>query len=122
MGCRFPGACDPGRLWRLLLDGKDMVSPAPPPGRLPGSGQLLDRRPRTPGKLISIAGGFLGTLEEPTTEALLTDRESAVIDPQHRILLAVTAEALADAGLTVQAVEGREFGVFMGQSTAEHWD
>ncbi|WP_018349266.1 polyketide synthase [Longispora albida] len=122
IGCRFPGASHPDELWRLLLDGSDQVVPAPPPGRLTGTPDLLDPRPRTPGRLVSTAGGFLAGLDEPVAAAMLTEREALAVDPQHRVLLAVAADALADAGTEPAAIEGREVGVFMGQSTGEHWD
>ncbi|WP_412538043.1 polyketide synthase [Longispora sp. K20-0274] len=104
MGCRFPGASSPDELWRLLLDGRDAVTATAPAGRPDGTAP--DPRP---GRLVSLAG----------SDRSLTAREAAV-DPQHRVLLATAADALADAGLAGADVEGRELGVFMGRSADAH--
>lgn len=121
MGCRFPGASSPDELWRLLLDGRDAVTPTGPADRVDTSA-LLDRRPRQPGRLVSTAGGFLAEQFFDAARHHVTEREAAALDPQHKVLLATAADALTDAGLTEGTVAGQEVGVFMGQSTGEHWD
>jgi len=122
MGCRFPGARSPEQLWDLLDGEVDAVHPEPPPGRFDAA-HLHDPRPRVPGRLVSLDGGFIDP--ESTFDADffgVTQREAAVLDPQHKVLLATTWDALRAAGFTAGALEGQDIGVFMGQSTAEHWD
>jgi acyl transferase domain-containing protein len=106
MGCRFPGARTPDELWNLLVERRDAVSDHPPADRpdITGPGGYLDAEPF-----------------EPDLYAL-TEREAAALDPQHRVLLATAWDALRDAGHTGQSLAGRDFGVFTGQSTGEHWD
>jgi 3-oxoacyl-[acyl-carrier-protein] synthase II len=119
MGCRFPGAASPDGLWELLGAGADAVVGAAPPGRFDAA-ELYDPVPRRRGRLVSLDGGFLDDEEFDPGCFGVTEREAAVLDPQHRVLLTTTRDALADAGLA--GIEGGELGVFMGQSTGEHWD
>ncbi|MDO3645852.1 polyketide synthase [Nocardia mangyaensis] len=95
MGCRFPGAFDPRQLWHLLCTGQDALAV----GRSPDC-----------------------TTDFVPGDFHLTDRESAEIDPQHKALLLTARDALRDAGLDENQVAGQGIGIFMGQSTAEHWD
>jgi 3-oxoacyl-[acyl-carrier-protein] synthase II len=122
MGCRLPGADTPERLWSLLAGKTDAVAAAAPAGRA-GAADLYDPVPRAPGRLVSLAGGYLDDITrfDPGRYAL-TDREAAALDPQHKVLLATAADALADAGIDPGRLAGSDTGVFMGQSTGEHWD
>jgi acyl transferase domain-containing protein len=124
MGCRLPGARTPDELWSLLAQGTDAVAPQTPAGRLDVTG-LYNPIPRTPGRLSSLDGGFLQDIGEHGFDPgrfALTDREAVALDPQHKILLTTAADALADAGHADERIAGTEVGVFMGQSTGEHWD
>jgi 3-oxoacyl-[acyl-carrier-protein] synthase II len=99
MGCRAPGADSPDALWQLLCAGRDVVTAGAYPG------------------------GYLTTTEPFAPDAYaLTEREATTLDPQHRVLLQTTASALADAGVDPALWAGAGIGVFMGQSTGEHWD
>jgi 3-oxoacyl-[acyl-carrier-protein] synthase II len=122
MGCRLPGADTPEQLWLLLAGKTDAVAAAAPVGRADVAG-LYDPVPRAPGRLVSLAGGYLDDLTrfDPGRYAL-TDREAAALDPQHKVLLATAADALAHAGIDPGRLAGSDTGVFMGQSTGEHWD
>jgi 3-oxoacyl-[acyl-carrier-protein] synthase II len=93
MGCRFPGAATYRQLWQLLGDRVDAV------------GSAVDHVSDFDADLFGI-----------------TEREAAVLDPQHQILLTTTRDAMHDAGLTAESIAGQDIGVFMGQSTGEHWD
>ena len=93
MGCRFPGARTPGELWDLLAN------------RVDATGTAVDHAEDVDADLFGI-----------------TEREAAVLDPQHRVLLATAGDALHDAGLAPDSIAGQDVGVFMGQSTGEHWD
>lgn len=50
----------------------------------------------------------------------LTAQEAASLDPQQRILLECTYEALENAGIPKGSVAGQRFGVFVGGSMAEY--
>ena len=122
MGCRFPGAANHSDLWELLNDGVDAIAPAAPADRFDAA-PLHDPTPRRRGRLVSLDGGFVDhTIDFDAEQFGITDREAAVLDPQHRVLLTTTRDALRDAGLSAESIAGRDIGVFMGQSTGEHWD
>ncbi|SMC50009.1 polyketide synthase [Lentzea albidocapillata] len=122
MGCRFPGATTPGQLWELICGEVDAMSATAPPSRFDARA-LHDPAPRRPGRVVSLDGGFLDDTTDFAPGAyFVTERENTTLDPQHRVLLTCAGDALADAGLPPEAIAGRDIGVFMGQSTGEHWD
>ncbi|MBC7821933.1 MAG: type I polyketide synthase, partial [Planctomycetaceae bacterium] len=50
----------------------------------------------------------------------ISAREAAFLDPQQRMLLEVTWEALAEAGIPLAAISGSRTGVFVGISTLDY--
>ena len=73
------------------------------------------------GKTYSKWGGFLKGIQQFEPECFgISPREAANIDPQHRLLLEVTWEALADAGQPLDALRGTNTGVFVGMSTLDY--
>ncbi|MGW6930440.1 beta-ketoacyl [acyl carrier protein] synthase domain-containing protein [Lentzea sp. NPDC054927] len=122
MGCRFPGAASPQQLWELVCGEVDAVTGEAPADRFDARA-LHDPTPRLAGRLVSLDGGFVDDTEEFLPDAyFVTERENATLDPQHRVLLACARDALSDAGLPDETIAGQDIGVFMGQSTGEHWD
>ncbi len=114
IGCRFAGDVDsPDAFWDLLLDGRDGITEVPP-GRWqvyehlgPGFAEALRRATRW--------GGFLRDIEGFDAEFFgLTPREAEFMDPQQRILLEATWEALEHAGLPPRDLAGGDTGVFVG--------
>ena len=51
---------------------------------------------------------------------LVRDRNTVATDPQHRLLLEVAVQALADANLTRAELRGRRVGIFIGVSVVEY--
>jgi amino acid adenylation domain-containing protein len=119
MGCRFPaGANDPAAFWDLLERGKDGVSSVPP-DRWDGSSLLADPgEQETLGKMTTAEGGFLDVPLTRFDHAFfrLSPKEARALDPQHRLLLEVTWEALESAGLIPTRLKGGRTGVFVGLS------
>ena len=101
MAARLPGAARLDDLWEVLRAGRCAVGPAPA-GR---SGA------RDAGWLADVDGFDHAAFK-------ISAAEAAEMDPHQRLLLEVTWEALADAGLAPEALEGREVGVFVGLSGA----
>ncbi|MEU6426884.1 beta-ketoacyl synthase N-terminal-like domain-containing protein [Microbispora sp. NPDC046973] len=84
---RYPHAPDLDRFWENLVSGRDCVGPLPD----------ARRRPGWPADIMW--GGFLDEVD--TFDPLLfniTPRDAALMDPQERLFLEVTWEALEDAG------------------------
>ncbi|MEB3275963.1 MAG: beta-ketoacyl synthase N-terminal-like domain-containing protein, partial [Cyanobacteriota bacterium] len=98
VGCRFPAG--PGRpdaanseaFWQLLTGGIDAVGEVPA-SRWPLE-QYYDPTPGTPGKMHCRHGGFLAEIDQFDPASFgLSPKEAAAMDPQHRLLLEVAAEA-----------------------------
>ncbi|OLF11984.1 hypothetical protein BLA60_08085 [Actinophytocola xinjiangensis] len=119
IGCRFPGARDAGELWNLLLDGGERIREVPPERF--DINLFHDATPQTPGKIVTRCGGFLDGIDQfDAAYFRVSPREAAQLDPQHRLLLETTADALRDAGLTREAL-GRT-GAFVGQISRTYWE
>ncbi|WP_281291094.1 type I polyketide synthase [Streptomyces montanus] len=115
MGCRLPGDVDsPSGLWRLLAAGRDAVGD-PPPTRT-DIGRTRDAAlPRQGGWLRDVSGfdaAFFG----------VSGREAGLLDPQHRLLLEVSWEALEHAGLPPDRLVGTPTAVFTGLSYTDYMD
>src|SRR5205809_5627994 len=103
IGCRFPGSDSPQAFWRLLCEGKDAISEVPADRW--NVDALYDKTPEQRGKMSSRWGGFIENVDQFDWKAFrILPREAKYIDPQHRLLLEVTWEALEDAGLPLSEV------------------
>ena len=119
MACRFPGADDLEAFWQLLESGGDAVTDG--------------RRD---------AGSWRGAVGDPDAEDVATRRgafldgidwfdsrffhispiEAQMMDPQQRMLLEISWQALEDAGLDPAELRGSRTGVYAGVGTAEYRD
>ncbi len=120
MGCRFPGGADnPRRFWRLLRDGVDAITDFPR-DRLHGT-DYYDADPEAPGKAYVMRGGFIDEADrfDPTLFGI-SPREAVGMDPQQRLALEVSWEALENAGLAPDGLQGSRTGVYMGVSTNDY--
>lgn len=114
IGCRFPGgANDADTFWGLLRDGVDTVSEVPPDRW--DIDAYYDPDPDAPGKMYTRWGAFLDQVDQFDPQFFgITPREAADMDPQQRILLEVTWEALENAALAPDQLAGSRTGVFVG--------
>jgi acyl transferase domain-containing protein/NADPH:quinone reductase-like Zn-dependent oxidoreductase/NADP-dependent 3-hydroxy acid dehydrogenase YdfG len=114
IGCRFPGGVhDPESLWRLLAEGSDAIREVPPDRWKVDD--LFDPDPAAPGKMNTRWGGFLDRVDEFDADFFgISPREAIRVDPQHRLLLEVSWEALENAGLPRPAIARSRAGVFVG--------
>jgi len=119
IGCRFPGANDPAAFWRLLRDGVDAIREVPS-DRF-DQHAFYDPDPATPGKMNTRWGGFLDQVDQFDANFFgISPREALRMDPQQRVLLEVTWEALQDAGQVHERLAGTQAGVFIGISTNDY--
>lgn len=122
IGCRFPGdADDPDSLWRLLVEGEDATREVPDDRW--DLRRFYDPDPQVPGKMYVKRGGFIAQSIERFDAMFfgISPREAADLDPQQRILLEVTWEALGDAGFPVSSLAGSRTGVFIGSFILDHF-
>ena len=106
MACRLPGGIDsPEQLWEALLRGDDLVTEVPPDRW--DADEYYDPEPGVPGRSVSRWGAFLDDVAGFDSEFFgISEREATAIDPQHRLLLETSWEAIEHAGLD-PAVAGR---------------
>ena len=121
MGCRFPGASNCESFWQSLQDGVDAV------GKVPADRWDMDHNydraldADAAEVMGSIYGGFLPEVDQFDPQFFgLSPREAASMDPQHRLLLEVSWEALEKAGLAAEALSGSQTGVFIGISGSDY--
>ena len=117
--CRLPGAKSVTELWSILLEGRCAVTQVPP------DQFSLDRfghpRRQERGKSYTWAAGVLDDLWgfDPAVFGI-SPREAEQMDPQQRILLQLTWEALEDAGIPPSSIAGTDVGVYVGASQADY--
>lgn len=118
--CRFPGDCDtPEAYWDLLRQGRSGICEVPR-DRF-DIDAYYDPDPDAAGKMYTRYGGYLKNIEGFDARFFgISAREAAVMDPQQRIVLEVTWEAIERAGINPQTLYGSNTGVFLGIGNWEH--
>jgi mycocerosic acid synthase len=114
MACRLPGGIDsPAKFWDSLLRGDDLVTEIP--AERWDAAEYYDPEPGVPDRSVSRWGGFLDDVMGFDAPFFgIGDPEAAAIDPQHRLLLETSWEAVEHAGLAPSSLAGSLTGVFAG--------
>lgn len=117
--CRLPGANSIEELWSLLIEGRCAVTEVPP-DRFDLDHFGHPRRQER-GRSYTWAAGVLDDVWgfDPGVFGI-SPREAVQIDPQQRILLELTWEALEDAGIPPSSLSGSEVGVYVGASQTDY--
>lgn len=120
MACRLPGGIDsPAKLWESLLAGEDLITEVPADRW--DVEEYYDPKRGVPGRSISRWGAFL---DQPAafdaTFFGLDDAKAAAMDPQHRLLLETSWEAIEHAGIDPTSLAGSATGVYLGLSHDDH--
>ena len=116
MSCRLPGAPNPDAFWQLLREGRDAIIKTPPERRsLYG---LAEADESTQGLEY---GGYLDRVDQFDAGFFgIAPREAASMDPQQRLMLELAWQALEDAGIPRDRLEGDETGVFVGAISSDY--
>jgi acyl transferase domain-containing protein/NADPH:quinone reductase-like Zn-dependent oxidoreductase/NAD(P)-dependent dehydrogenase (short-subunit alcohol dehydrogenase family)/acyl carrier protein len=114
MGCRLPGGIDsPDAFWQALLRGDDLVTEIPADRW--DVEDHYDPERGVPGRSVSRWGGFIDDIGGFDASFFgFGEREATAIDPQHRLLLETSWEAIEHAGIVPPSLTGTRTGVFVG--------
>ncbi|MHC0067445.1 type I polyketide synthase [Nostoc sp. UIC 10890] len=114
MGCSLPGGANtPEKFWELLHSGTSAREEIPAQRWDVNSYYDPDRE--AAGKMVTRYGHFISGVDQFDPEFFgISPREATAMDPQHRLLLEVSWQALERAGQKVERLSSEPVGVFVG--------
>lgn len=120
LGCRLPGGIDsPQRFWEALLRGADFIDVVPADRWDVDS--YYGPEPAAPGRSVSRWGGFIDSIGAFDADFFgMTESEAIAVDPQHRLLLETSWEAVEHAGIDPAALARSQTGVFVGLTHSDY--
>ncbi len=120
MACRFPGAGEGvAAYWDLLDSGRSGIGSVPRDRW--DADALYDPDPTQPGKTVTRLGGFLEQIDRFDASFFrIAPVEAEQLDPQQRMLLEVSWQALEDAGIDPETLRGSRAGVFVGIGNSDY--
>ena len=119
MACRFPGAPSISALWRLLEAGQNAVTEG-----VPGSG--VGRVDELFPNAVNLGGAcrfcaYIDEIEQFDASFFrISPVEAQWLDPQQRMMLETSWQALEDAGMDPDRLKGSRTGVYTGISNDEY--
>ena len=119
--CRFPGGANNSSLfWDKLSQGYDAVTNIKPE-RFPVEAFFSEDR-QDKGKMYTRYGSFIDqdikTFDNVHFE--ISALEAVSVDPQQKLLLEVSWEAMENAGLDIEEMKGSKTGVFIGIDAVDY--
>ena len=122
IGCKLPNKANNHKLfWEFLKAEKSSVSKIPEDRWNIEQYYAEDRNLNN--KIYTRYGNFIDKIDKFDSSFFgLSPRESKAMDPQQRILMEVTLEALEDAGLNLKELNNSPCGVFIGIGSHDYAD
>jgi 3-oxoacyl-(acyl-carrier-protein) synthase/SAM-dependent methyltransferase/acyl carrier protein len=120
LAVRLPGGVNsPERFWEALAQGEDLITPVPPERW--DAHAYWSPDPEQPGTMYDAHGGFLSDVDAFDADFFgIHPREAASMDPQQRILLELTWEALERATIDPRSLMNTKTGIFIGLSNSDY--
>jgi len=119
LATRFPGDMNtPDEMWTALLEGRDAITDLPE-----GRWEEFLSEPRIAERVAKAhtRGGYLSDIKGFDAEFFaLSKMEADNIDPQQRMALELTWEALEQARIPASSLRGEPVGVFVGSSNNDY--
>ena len=120
MACRFPGAENLDEYWNLIRAGRVATAPVSPQRWRHAWLHAADDPRAADFAYTDIVAHLPDVDSFPVEHYALAPRRLEVTDPQHRLMIVLTDNALHDTGLT--ALPNRRTDVYIGASAAEYRD
>ena len=119
MACRFPGAPDLNSFWRLLDKGGNSVIEGIPGSGVGRIGEIFSDE-NVPSDACRF-GAFIDDIDlfDPAFFRI-SPAEAELLDPQQRLMLETSWQALEDAGISPDRIRGSRTGVYTGVSNMEY--
>ncbi|MGP8283785.1 MAG: SDR family NAD(P)-dependent oxidoreductase [Desulfomonilaceae bacterium] len=115
IGLRLPGSDSPEKFWRQIVEKRSGIMPTP--DERWGSVDLYyDSDPRVPDKTYSKIGGFICDFNFDPLKYRIPPTVAQKMDRTQKMAIACVADALADAGLSPEALKGQRVGTVIGNS------
>ena len=119
MACRFPGADGLDAFWKLLAAGESAVTEGDPGSGVGRVGELFPDA--TVQSRACRFGAYLDELDRFDAAFFrISPVEAQLLDPQQRMMLETSWQALEDAGIDPQRLRDSRTGVYAGISNNEY--
>ncbi|MBX3749874.1 MAG: aminotransferase class I/II-fold pyridoxal phosphate-dependent enzyme [Opitutaceae bacterium] len=119
VGARFPGAADASAFLRMIAAGR--VHTQPVPAQRWDHAVVHSPSRREPNKTPARLGAFIERFDRFAPEAFgITPKRARIMDPQQRLMLEVSRQALEDAGYAQRRLADGRAGVYVGACSSDH--
>ena len=120
MACKFPGEVNSTTdFWKLLMDNRDGIVDIPADRW--NAAEFYNKDTAVAGKMCVQKGGFIKDVDQFDAHFFgISPVEAEALDPQQRILLQTTWQAIESAGIASDNLKGSLSGVFIGIASPEY--